>query len=188
MRSLRPRPITSRRSKPVPLNTTSPAQQADDDLAVMECRLWWGRAYREDRLMCGCVGVAVIGDVRLGVGPIRHRRVQVQFLEPIHATLRDELQRLLAVRGARGKRFAQALVPIEIAWSDPAGSHCVLGQLEPPVTHRHLPLEDAVFPMRGSECAPNGRGQAGGLGMDAEPSDGRVGDGSLPLHSTALSQ
>jgi hypothetical protein len=104
-----------------------------------------GRAYRADRLVCGCVQVAVSLDERLGLTERERRMVRVRFCEPVDDDLRVELTELARRRGVASLRAAERIAPIELVVDDPhRENERIVGGLQPP-HKRHGPLREIEF-------------------------------------------
>ena len=107
-----------------------------------------GRAYRGERLVCGCVRITVRIDGRLGLAPRERRFVGVRFHEPLEDALRAELFRLLRRRGSAARRAAERFDPIEFVVGDFRGERRrIVGWLQPPQV-RHGQLRDIEFGLR----------------------------------------
>ena len=103
------------------------------------------RAYRAERLVCGCVQVAVRFDDRLGLTRRERRMVRVRFSEPVDDDLRAELSKLARRRGMAAERAAERIDPIELVIDDPAGEReRMTGRLRPPDS-RHGWLREIEF-------------------------------------------
>ena len=112
-----------------------------------------GRAYREGRLLCGCVRVTVRLDGRLGLARRARRHVRVRFHEPLDDGLRAELARLVRRRGLAACRAAERVDPIEFVVDDPRGERRrIIGWVQPPQA-RHGQLRDIEFGLRELERA-----------------------------------
>jgi hypothetical protein len=104
-----------------------------------------GRAYREGRLICGCVHVTVSVDGRLGLAPGERRVVRVRFHEALDDDLRSQLARLVRRRGAAARRAVERIDPIEFVVDNPDGvPERIIGQLQSPDV-RHGRLGDIEF-------------------------------------------
>lgn len=104
-----------------------------------------GRAYRAERLVCGCVHVTVSVDDRLGLAPHERRVVRVRFQEPIDDGLRAELAQLVRRRGSAACRVAERMDPIELVVDDRHGERVrIAGRLQAPQV-RHVQIRDIEF-------------------------------------------
>jgi hypothetical protein len=127
-------------------NVGAPADGANSLRADRLCCL--GRAYRAGRLVCACVHVTVLRDMRLGLAPRERRLVRVRFHEPLDDKLRAELIRLVRRRGAAGRRAVERVDAIELVVDDPyAERERIVGHLEPPQM-RHGQLRAIEFELR----------------------------------------
>lgn len=105
-------------------------------------RVFHARAYRDGMVVCDRVQVTVIeSDERLGLAPWERQYVTVRFLRGIHPELRRQLVRVLRCRGARSRRIAEALAPIELEMQ---GKQRLAARIEPPIA-RHGSLEQTAF-------------------------------------------
>jgi len=68
----------------------------------------------------------------------------VRFVHGIEPGFRGQLVRVLRCRGARSRRIADALDPIEL---EVAGEHRLAARIEPPAV-RNVALEQADFTLR----------------------------------------
>jgi len=104
-----------------------------------------GSAYRDGQLVCARAAVTVVADAPSA------RRVRVRFVEGVDQRLRDELERLMARRGAFATRLADRLDPIEIVGRDAYGGleWRLVGRLERPAAE-YWPPTDTEFWLR--EC------------------------------------
>jgi hypothetical protein len=125
-------------------------------------RVLHATAYRDGTVVCDRVLVTVIRDERLGLAPRERRQMTVRFVHGLEPGFRSQLMQVLHRRGARSRRLAQALDPIELALD---GEPPVAARIEPPAV-RHVSLEQTDFslgshirPVRSSD--PQGR-RAGG--------------------------
>jgi hypothetical protein len=104
-----------------------------------------GRAYRDGRLVCGCVQVAIRVDDRLGLTRRERRTMGVRFSEPVADDLRVELSELARRRGLASERAAERIDPIELVIDDPHGEReRITGRLRPP-HRRHGRLREIEF-------------------------------------------
>jgi hypothetical protein len=100
------------------------------------------RAYHDGRLVCDGTLVMVIAcDERLGLAPRERRHVTVRFMHGIEPAFRAQLMQVLRRRGARSRRLAAALDPIELELD---GAGRLAGRIEPPAV-RHCTLEQTDF-------------------------------------------
>jgi hypothetical protein len=100
------------------------------------------RAYHDGRLVCDGTLVMVIAcDERLGLAPRERRHVTVRFVHGIEPAFRAQLMQVLRRRGARSRRLAAALDPIELELD---GAGRLAGRIEPPAV-RHCTLEQTDF-------------------------------------------
>lgn len=105
-------------------------------------RVLHGRAYCNGTVVCDRVQVTVIEfDERLGLAPWERQYVTVRFLRGIQPEFRRQLVQVLRRRGARSRRFADALDPIEL---EVQGARRLAARIEPPVA-RHAALEQTAF-------------------------------------------
>jgi hypothetical protein len=104
-----------------------------------------GSAYRDGRLACSRVIVAVVTDAPSA------RHVLVRFADTVEQQLHGELQRLMARRGAFALRLAEQFDPVEIVGRDADGTlrWRLVGRLERPA-RRAWPPADTEFWLR--EC------------------------------------
>lgn len=102
-----------------------------------------GSAYRDGRLMCAHVIVAVVTDAPSA------RHVLVRFADTVEQPLHSELQRLRARRGAFALRLAEQLRPLQIVGCDADGTPrwLLVGHLERPAS-RHKPSAQTEFWLR----------------------------------------
>jgi hypothetical protein len=104
-----------------------------------------GRAERDGTVVCDRVLVKVtVSDERLGVAPREWRHTTVRFLHDIEPEFRRQLIAVLHRRGARSRRAAEALDPIELVVD---GEQRLAARIEPP-TIRNLTLEQTDFTLR----------------------------------------
>ena len=104
------------------------------------------RAYRDGRLVCDRALVSVTAcDERLGLAPRERRRMTVRFVHGIDPAFRAQLMQVLRRRGARSRRLAAAIDPIEIEID---GQGALTARIEPPVV-RHCRLEQTDFSLGG---------------------------------------
>jgi hypothetical protein len=104
-----------------------------------------GRAERDGTIVCDRVLVTVsVSDERLGLAPRERRHTTVRFLHDIEPEFRRQLIQLLRRRGARSRRAAEALDPIELVVD---GEQRLAARIEPP-TIRNLSLEQTDFTLR----------------------------------------
>ena len=108
-----------------------------------------GSAYRDGQLVCARAAVTVVADASSA------RRVRVRFVEGVDDRLRDELERLMARRGAFATRCAERLDPLEIVGrdADDGLQWRLVGRLEQPAAH-YWPRTDTEFWLR--ECSEPG--------------------------------
>jgi hypothetical protein len=105
-------------------------------------RVFHGRAYRNGTVVCDRVQVTVIeSDERLGLAPWERQYVTVRFLRGIQPEFRRQLVQVLRRRGARSRRVADALDPIEL---EVQGTRRLAARIEPPIA-RHASLEQTAF-------------------------------------------
>jgi hypothetical protein len=103
------------------------------------------RAYRDGAVVCDRVLVTVIEqDERLGLAPRERRSMTVRFVHGIEPGFRAQLMQVLRRRGARSRRLAAAMEPIEL---DLDGSGRLAGRIEAPEV-RNLALEHTDFRLR----------------------------------------
>jgi len=108
-------------------------------------RVFHGRAYRDGRVVCDRVLVTVIvSDERLGLAPWERRHMTVRFMRGIEPGFRRQLVQVLRRRGARSRRLAEALEPIEL---EVGGERRLAARIEPPAV-RHFSLEQTDFRLR----------------------------------------
>jgi hypothetical protein len=113
-------------------------------------RVVHGRAERDGTVVCDRVLVTVtVFEDGVGPTPRERRRATVRFLHDIEPAFRRQLIEILHRRGARSRRAAEALDPIELVLVDPRhGRQCMVGRLEPPQV-RHGELREIEFAVRG---------------------------------------
>jgi len=105
-------------------------------------RVFHGRAYRDGAVVCDRVQVTVTeSDDRLGLAPWERQYATVRFLRGIQPEFRRQLVQVLRRRGARSRRAAEALGPIEL---EVQGAHRLAARIEPPIA-RHAALEQTAF-------------------------------------------
>jgi hypothetical protein len=123
-----------------------------------------GSAYRDGRLACARVIVAVVTDAPSA------RHVLVRFVDTVDQQLCGELQRLMARRGAFAIRLAEQFDPVQIIGRDADGTlqWRLVGRLERPAGHSWRPV-DAEFWLR--EC--NEPTTHSGARPPGEPTDRR---------------
>lgn len=115
--------------------------------AIVDARFYRGRAFRDGELVCEQIVLAVVSDGRLGLAPWERHYTTVRFLRGIELGLRNELVGVLRSRGARSKRLAERVEPIDLVVED-RGEECELrGRLEPPVV-RSAWIEQVDFRLR----------------------------------------
>ena len=108
-------------------------------------RVVHGRAERDGTVVCDRVLVTVtVSDERLGLTPRERRHATVRFLHDIEPEFRSQLLEILRRRGARSRRAAEALNPIELVVE---GEQRLAARIEPP-TVRNLSLEQTDFTLR----------------------------------------
>jgi len=88
--------------------------QGEECGAMVKQRSRWGRAYRNDKLVCARVHVTVGHDDRLGLSRAERRYLAARFVECVDATLRDELASMVRRRGSAARRIAESLEPLLI--------------------------------------------------------------------------
>jgi len=99
-------------------------------------------AYHGGRLVCDRALVTVIArDERLGLAPRERRHMTVRFVHGIEPAFRAQLMQILRRRGARSRRLAAALDPVELELD---GAGRLAARIEPP-TVRHCSLEQTDF-------------------------------------------
>jgi hypothetical protein len=104
-----------------------------------------GRAERDGTIVCDRVLVTMtVSDERLGLAPRERRHATVRFVHDIEPEFRRQLIAVLRRRGARSRRAAEALDPIELVVD---GEHRLAARIEPP-TIRNLTLEQTDFTLR----------------------------------------
>jgi hypothetical protein len=104
-------------------------------------RLLHARAYRNGTVVCDRVLVTVnAADERVGLA-LRERCMTARFVHGIEPEFRSQLMQVLHRRGARSRRVAEALDPIELELD---GERPVPARIEPPAV-RHLSLEQTDF-------------------------------------------
>jgi hypothetical protein len=121
-----------------------------------------GRAFRRRELVCGRVELTVVRDEdRLGLAVRERSYVVARFIDELHPELRNELRKLVRGRGARAKRIADALEPVELLFTGSDGAErSITARIEPPQV-RHGALRKIEFKVRrGNACrrisAPSG--------------------------------
>jgi hypothetical protein len=104
-----------------------------------------GSAYRDGRLVCARVAITVVADAPSA------RHVLVRFVDGVDQQLRDELQRLMARRGAFAMRLAERLGPVEVVGRNADGGFQwrLVGRLERPA-EQHWPPTETEFWLRES--------------------------------------
>jgi hypothetical protein len=108
-------------------------------------RVVHGRAYRGGTVVCDRVLVTVIvSDERLGLTPRERQHTTVRFVHDIEPEFRRQLIQVLRRRGARSRRAAEALDPIELVVD---GEQRLAARIEPPII-RNLSLEQTDFRLR----------------------------------------
>lgn len=111
-------------------------------------RVLHATAYRDGAVVCDRVLVTVIAtDERLGLAPRERRHMTARFVHGIEPAFRSQLMQILHRRGARSRRLAEALDPIELAVD---GERPVPARIEPPAV-RHFSLEQTDFRL-GRRC------------------------------------
>jgi len=104
-------------------------------------------AYRDGTVVCDRVLVTVIPDERLGLAPRERRQMTARFVHGIEPGFRSQLMQGLHRRGARSRRLAEALDPIELELD---GSHP-----SPPVSSpRWSGTSRSSTPTSGSASSP----------------------------------
>jgi hypothetical protein len=104
-------------------------------------RVLHATAYRDGTVVCDRVLVTVIPDERLGLAPRERRQMTARFVHGIEPGFRSQLTQVLRRRGARSRRLADALDPIELELD---GEPPVAARIEPPAA-RHFSLEQTDF-------------------------------------------
>ena len=104
-------------------------------------RVLHARAYRDGTVVCDRVLVTVMPDERLGLAPRERRQMTVRFVHGIEPGFRSQLMQVLHRRGARSRRLAESLDPIELELD---GERAVAARIEPPAV-RHFALEQTEF-------------------------------------------
>lgn len=124
-----------------------------------------GSAYRDGRLVCEHVIVAVVTNAPSA------RHVLVRFVDTVDQQLRGELQRLIDRRGAFAVRLAERLDPIQIIGRNVHGTlqWQLVGRLERPAG-QHSPPPETEFWLR--ECTEHTT--QSGLHPTGEPTDRRT--------------
>jgi hypothetical protein len=108
-------------------------------------RVVHGRAERDGTVVCDRVLVTVtVFEERVGPTPRERRHATVRFLHDIEPAFRRQLIEILRRRGARSRRAAEALDPIELVVD---GEQRLAARIEPP-TIRTLSLEQTEFTLR----------------------------------------
>jgi hypothetical protein len=108
-------------------------------------RVVHARAERDGTVVCDRVLVTVtVSDEPLGLAPRERRHTTARFLHDIEPEFRRQLIAVLHRRGARSRRAAEALDPIEIVVD---GEQRLAARIEPP-TIRNLALEQTEFTLR----------------------------------------
>lgn len=108
-------------------------------------RVVHGRVYRDGAVVCDRVRVTVIvSDDQTGPAPRERRQTTVRFLHDIEPEFRRQLVEVLQHRGARSRRAAEALDPIELVVD---GERPLAARIEPPAI-RNLSLEQTDFGLR----------------------------------------
>jgi hypothetical protein len=99
-----------------------------------------GRAFRRCELVCGRVELTVVCDER--------SYVVARFIDELQPALRNELRTLVRRRGARAKRIANSLEPVEVVFAGSDGAECsISARIEPPQV-RHGALREIEFTLR----------------------------------------
>jgi hypothetical protein len=108
-----------------------------------------GRAYRDERLVCGCVRLTIgRDDDRVGLARHERRYVVARFYDRVDPVLRAELHELVRRRGTAARRIAERLAPIEIVVDDPhRGRRRLVARLQPPQV-RGCDLREIEFELR----------------------------------------
>ena len=129
-----------------------------------------GSAYRDGQLVCARAAVTVVADAPSA------RRVRVRFVDGVDQRLRDELERLMARRGAFATRLADQLDPIEIVGRDAYGAleWRLVGRLERPAAQYWPPTDTEFWLRAGSEPGVVRRSS-----RPQEPADGQARPASL---------
>lgn len=105
-------------------------------------RVFHARAYRDGTVVCDRVLVTVIvSDERLGLAPRERRHMTARFLHGIEPGFERQLMQVARCRGARSRRVAAALAPIELELED---LQRLAARIEPPAV-RNFSLEQTDF-------------------------------------------
>ena len=108
-------------------------------------RVVHGRAERDGTVVCDRVLVTVtVSAEPLGPAARERRHATVRFVHDIEPEFRRQLIEILRRRGARSRRAAEALDPIELVVD---GEQRLAARIEPP-TVRNLSLEQTDFTLR----------------------------------------
>ena len=108
-------------------------------------RVVHARAERDGTVVCDRVLVTVtVSEEGLGLTPRERRHATVRFLHDIEPEFRRQLIEILRRRGARSRRAAEALEPIELVVD---GEQRLAARIEPPMV-RNLALEQTHFRLR----------------------------------------
>ena len=108
-------------------------------------RVVHARAERDGTVVCDRVLVTVtVSDEPLGLAPRERRHTTARFVHDIDPEFRRQLIAILRRRGARSRRAAEALDPIELVVD---GEQRLAARIEPP-TIRNLALEQTEFTLR----------------------------------------
>jgi hypothetical protein len=96
----------------------------------LEQRHAWGRAYRDDEIVCARVQVTIERDERLGLAG--RRTVLACFQERVDGTLYAELTELVRRRrGAAACRVAESMAPVVLVLDSGAEGRQRIGVREP---------------------------------------------------------
>jgi len=117
---------------------------------MVQQRRWWGRAYRNGKLVCARVHVTIGYDDRLGLSRAERRYLAARFVECVDPALRGELISMVRRRGSAARRIAESLEPLLIVLDDddPAhGRQRLTARLQPPLL-RFGHLREIEFTLR----------------------------------------
>jgi hypothetical protein len=120
-----------------------------------------GRAFRRRELVCGRVELTVVRDEdRLGLAVRERSYVVARFIDELHPELRNELRKLVRGRGARAKRIADALEPVELLFTGSDGAErSISGRIEAPAGASRRPAQDRVQGAQRERLSPHQRAQ-----------------------------
>jgi hypothetical protein len=108
-----------------------------------------GRAFRRCELVCGRVELTVVrDDDRLPLAVRERSYVVARFIDELQPELSNELRTLVRRRGARAKRIADSLEPVELVFAGSDGAErSISARIEPPQV-RHGALREIEFTLR----------------------------------------